>query len=139
MISNRYSGIVLRTALAMVLLWFGFNQIKNPAMWTRLVPEMISNSFNPTTFIYINGTFEIIFATLLLLWLFTRTVSFMLTLHLLSITYAVGYGPVGARDFALSIACFSIFLRGPDEFCLDEIIFNKEEENQDKEELIKQL
>jgi len=127
---KRYSGIILRTAIAIVLLWFGFTQIKNPTPWIGLLPKMLTSLdiISATTFIYINGTFEIIFATLLLLGLFTRTVSLILTLHLLNIVYTVGYGPVGARDLAIALSCLAIFLNGADEFCLDKIIFNKKED-----------
>lgn len=138
---KKYSGIMLRTAIAIVLLWFGFTQIKNPTPWVRLLPEILTSSgiISATTFIYINGTFEIIFGTLLLLGLFTRTVSLILTLHLLNIVYTVGYGPIGARDFAIALSCLAIFLNGSDEFCLDKLILNKKEENKNKEELVKKL
>ena len=127
---KKYSGIMLRTAIAIVLLWFGFTQIKNPAPWIGLLPDILTSSqiLSPATFIYINGTFEVIFATLLLLGLFTRIVSLILTLHLLNIVYTVSYGPVGARDLAIALSCLAIFLNGADEFCLDKLIFNKKEE-----------
>ena len=75
-----------------------------------------------------NATFEIVFASLLLIGLYTRVSSFILGLHLLHIVTILGYGPTGARDFSLALATFSIFLAGADEFCLDKILESKEEQ-----------
>jgi len=119
---KKYSPVVLRFGLAIVFLWFGFSQLKNPDAWTRLLPAFLNSSI---VFIYLNGTFEIIFATLLLLGLFTRTVSFLLGLHLISIVFALGYGAIAVRDLGLAIAAFSVFLHGADEFCLDRLISKK--------------
>jgi uncharacterized membrane protein YphA (DoxX/SURF4 family) len=120
---KKYSPVLLRIAIAIVFLWFGFSQLKNPSSWTSMLPNFMSSSGN--IFIYINGIFEVMFAILLILGLYTRFVSFLLGLHLLDITYMVGYGPIGIRDFVLALATFSIFLTGPDEFCLDTIIRKK--------------
>ena len=120
---KKYAPLILRTGIAIVFLWFGFSQIKNPAQWAGMIPSYASFlPFEQTTLIYFNGGFEIIFATLLLLGLLTRFVSFLLGLHLLHIVTLVGYGAIGARDLALAIATFSIFLNGADEFCLDKIL-----------------
>jgi len=89
-----------------------------------MIPSYVGSS--STTLIYLNGVVEIVLAALLLLGLYTRVASFLLGLHLLHISTIVGYGPTGARDFALAIATFAIFLRGIDSFCLDKIWRNKE-------------
>lgn len=123
---SKYSPILLRTGIAIVFLWFGFSQISNPSAWVRLLPEFTKSFFiSSISLIYLNGFFEITFATLLLLGLFTRVTSFLLGAHLLMISYSLGYGPVAARDLSLAIATFAIFLHGADEFCLDKIIFIK--------------
>jgi len=118
---SKYSPLILRIGLAVVLLWFGFSQLKNPAGWTRMMPDYVASilPFTKTTLIYMNGSLEIILATLLLLGLFTRVTSALITLHLLHITTIVGYGAVGARDVAIALAALAIFLHGADEFCLD--------------------
>src|SRR3989344_5127717 len=118
---KKYSPLVLRTAIAIVFLWFGFSQLKNPDSWVRMMPMYIQSiiPLSVRDLIYLNGTFEIVFATLLLLGLYTRFVSFLLSLHLLHIITILGYGAVAARDFSLAIATFVIFLNGADEFCLD--------------------
>ncbi len=117
---KRYSPLLLRTGIAIVFLWFGFSQLKNPMNWTRMVPDYINLiiPLSKTTLIYMNGLFEVVFATLLLLGVYPRIVSLFLGLHLIHIVSIVGYGAVGARDFALAIATFSIFFSGSDEFCL---------------------
>lgn len=124
---SRYSPILLRLGIAIVFLWFGFSQIKNPAAWTRMMPEYIQSiaPFSANTLIYLNGFVEVILATVLLLGFYTRTVSLLLSLHLIHIVTIVGYGAIGARDLALAFAAFAIFLKGADEFCLDNTLKNK--------------
>ncbi len=125
---SRYSPVLLRAGLATVFLWFGFSQMKNPSQWTGLIPEYTSSiPISPEIMIYLNGSFEIIFAILLLLGLFTRFTSLLLSLHVFHIVTIVGYGAIGARDLALALATLSIFLHGADEFCLDNLIFKKKE------------
>lgn len=119
---SKFAPLVLRTAVAVVFLWFGFSQLANPSGWTRMIPSYAS--FIPLTqvnLIYAHGVFEIIFATCLLLGLHTRLAALLLTVNLAHITYIVGYGPIGARDFALAMACFTIFLNGADDYTLDSI------------------
>ena len=120
---KKYSPLVLRIGIAVVFLWFGFSQLKNPASWTRMVPDYINLiiPLSKPSLIYLNGLFEIILATLLLLGIYPRIVSLLLGLHLFHITTIVGYGAVGARDFALTIATFAVFLQGSDEFCLNKL------------------
>ena len=123
---KKYSPALLRIAIAIVFLWFGFSQLKNPSSWTGMLPGFAKSlGFSPNTLIYISGSFEVIFSICLLLGIYTRIISFVLGLHLIDILTIVGYGPIGVRDFALTLATFSIFLMGPDEFCLDTIIRNK--------------
>lgn len=131
---KKYSSVVLRAGIAVVFLWFGFSQLKNPSMWIRMLPDFLQSSGN--TFVYVNGIFEITFATLLLLGLYTRFVSLILGLHLLSITFFVVDGPTGARDFGLSLATLAIFLIGADEFCLDKILKERKKKKEVGEEEI---
>lgn len=131
---KKFSPLVLRTALAVVFLWFGFSQLSNPAGWTRMVPGYASSMISANTLIYLHGIFEIVCAILLLLGLYTRVASGLLTLNLLHITTLVGYGPTGARDFALTLAALAIFLHGTDEFCLDALRKKKEHSEHKKQE-----
>jgi uncharacterized membrane protein YphA (DoxX/SURF4 family) len=67
----------------------------------------------------LNGWFEISFGLCLLFGFYTRIVALFLALHLLEIMYSVGYSPIGVRDFGLTIAMFSVFLFGADDFSAD--------------------
>jgi len=122
---KKYAPMILRTSIAIILLWFAFSQIKNPSSWTRLIPEYSSAFMTAKDIIYLNAFIEIILALLLLLGLFTRISSLITTIHLFHITTIVGYGPTGARDFALALACLAIFFYGKDDFCLDNYLFKK--------------
>jgi len=126
---KKYSPVVLRFGIAIVFLWFGFSQLKNPSSWTGFLPAFLNSS---VAFIYLNGIGEIILAILLLLGLFTRTSSFLLGLHLVGIIFTLGYGAIAVRDLGLAIATFSIFLHGADEFCLDILINRKNHKTEDK-------
>ncbi len=125
---KKYAPVALRTGIAIVFLWFAFSQIKNAGSWTRMIPSYVTSivPFSSNTLVYMNAAFEIIFASLLLVGLYTRLASGLLTLHLLHIVTILGYGPTGVRDFSLVIATLSIFLAGADEFCLDRLIGRSE-------------
>lgn len=119
MINQELSKGMLRWAMALVFLYFGISQLINPDMWTFFIPEWISNIIDAKTLVYMNGVFEVIFGTLLLLGLFTRLSSLLLALHLTGITLSVGFSETGVRDFGLTVATFAIFLNGTDKYCLD--------------------
>ena len=117
---KQYAPAVLRIALALVFLWFGLNEIINTEAWTIWLPQFAYNlPIAPTTLVLINGIFEVIFGGLLLFGLFTRITAFLLFIHLLGIVFSVGYNGVAIRDLGLSLAIFSVFLSGPDKWCLD--------------------
>ena len=131
---KKYYPVVLSLGIALVFLWFGFSQLKNPAAWTRMMPEYAQAiiPIGANNLIYLNGIVEIVLAVLLLLGLFTRTTSLLLTLHLLHIITILGYGAVAARDLALAVATFAVFLHGADEFCLDKILPTKKEKQKEE-------
>ena len=129
---RKYAPVVLRAGIAIIFFWFAFSQIKSPAGWTRMIPSYVMSlsPFSANTLIYMNATFEIVFASLLLVGLYTRVSSLLLTLHLLHITTILGYGAIAARDFSLAIATLSIFFAGADEYCLDKILKKSEVKEQ---------
>ncbi len=133
---KRYAPLVLRLGLSLVFLWFGLSQLINPESFLGYVPqwlyshapEMIHEhplqlmhnlQLTPHIIIMGNGIFETVFGILLLLGLFTRISSLLLGLHLMGIMFGLGYNDIAVRDFGLMLATFSIFLQGPDEWCLD--------------------
>lgn len=119
---RHWGHALLRYGLAVVLLWFGFSQLKSPAGWTRLIPQAMPTVLSATSWVYVNGIFEVVIAILLMLGLFTRIVSALVGIHILTIAYVLGYGPVAVRDAGLAIAAFAVSLHGPDEYCLDNLL-----------------
>ncbi len=118
---SKYGPVLLRVGLFLVLLWFGFNQLLHPEMWTRLVPVWAASIFgDASTTVHVNGYFEIVMAILLVLGVQVRVVGFMLGLHLIGIASSFGLSSTGVRDWGLCIAAFSIFLNGPDFLSLDQ-------------------
>ena len=109
---RKFAPLVLRAGIALVFLWFGYQQITDPSAWVGMIPEWYTSTFNLSaqTLVLINGWFEIVFGALLLLGFKTKLVSFLLTLHMFHITYTVGYNGIGVRDFGLAMATLSIFL-----------------------------
>ena len=118
-----YAPYMVRIGISIVLLWFGLNQIFDTESWLGWLPQCTySLSIEPTAIIILNGIFETIFVSLLLLGLITRFAAVVMTVHLLIITFSIGYNDVAVRDFGLSLATFSIFLYGPDRLSLDKKI-----------------
>lgn len=112
----------------MVIIWFGFAQFSDASSWVGYLPEWTSSlPISATTFIYLNAWFEMTFGLLLLTGFYTRIVALLLALHLLEITYTVGYGAIGIRDFGLSVALLSIAMYGPSIFSLDRFFKSRTE------------
>jgi len=119
---RNYSSVFLRVSISFLFLWFGASQLSDPSFWTSFVPSFVTDlSFVPSaqTLVIFNGIFEIIFGLLLLIGLFTRLSAGLLALHLFGIALSIGYNPLGIRDFVLALATASVFLAGPDPWCLD--------------------
>ena len=111
---QKYAPKVLRLGLSLVFIWFGTQQILHTAMWTGLIPAWIVSisHLSAHTLVLFNGSFEIVFGLCLLFGYFTRVAALLLALHMLDITYVVGYNDVGVRDFGLSMAAVAAFLWG---------------------------
>ncbi|MEI8249339.1 MAG: DoxX family protein [Candidatus Taylorbacteria bacterium] len=121
-----FSPVILRIGISLVFLWFGISQLSDPSSWIGYVPDFITqmSHLGVTTIVLINGAFEIIFGSMLLCGFYTRFAALLLAVHMLDITYTVGFDAIGVRDFAISIATIAIFLNGMDWFSLDR--WNKE-------------
>jgi len=115
-----YSTAIIRIGLALVLLWFGIDEIINPEDWFGYIPLWLNGvlPFSLGTFIFLNGIFEVILGALLLSGFFTRIVAFVAALHLLSITIAVGYNDIAVRDFGLTLMAVSLIFSGGGRFSL---------------------
>ena len=111
--TNTKAEFVLRVGMALVMLWFGFQQLLHPGAWVGFLPHWIGLiSPNLNNFVYINGMFEIVLGAFLMLGFWTPYIAALLSLHLLGITISVGYGPTGVRDFGLTVALAALSISG---------------------------
>ena len=119
--NKKYSIDIIRIGLALVLLWFGIDEVINPEYWFGYAPAWLSSilPFSLKSFFILNGTFEIIMGTLLLVGIYTRIVAFIVALHLLSITLSIGYNDVAVRDFGLTMMAVSLIFSGAGVLSLD--------------------
>lgn len=112
---------VVRVGIALVILWFGTQQLTDTNAWVRLIPTWATaiSGLEAPMIVTMNGIAELIIGTMLLFGFFTRIVALLSALHLFLITFIVGYGPIGVRDFGLAMAATSTFLYGVDKLSLD--------------------
>jgi len=117
--------------LALVLLWFGIDQIVNTENWFGYIPHSLSTTLpiNFENLIIFNGIIEIIFGTLLLIGFYTRIIAFIVALHLFSVTITVGYNDVGVRDFGLTMMAISLIFSGAGVSSLDSIKLKNSKNN----------
>lgn len=100
--------MLLRIGLVLVYIYFGISQLMDPLAYSSFVPGWGIISFlDPTTIVYFNAIFELVFAVLLLTGVWSKWVSIILGVHLGVITLAVGFNPIGVRDFGLTLATFA--------------------------------
>ncbi len=115
-----YAPTVLRIGISAVILWFGVQQIIDTNAWLPYLPSWTEGLFiSQTTIIYLNGTFEILFGTFMLVGFYTRFVALILALHMFDVAYTVGYDAIGVRDLGIALSTFVIFLYGSDWFSTD--------------------
>ncbi len=140
---NSYAPLFLRIGISLVFLWFGITQIFNPESFVGYLPEELYphmavvqhehmmqwthnlNLPSAKTLISANGLIELVLGILLIAGLLTRIVAGILSLHLFGIIISLGYNDLAVRDFGLMIATLTIFLFGPDDYCLDKKINRK--------------
>ncbi len=121
---KNYAPVITRIGLALVFLWFGVDQFLETANYVGYIPDSILQliPIGTVTFVHLNGIFEIVFGTALLLGFYTRITALLLALHLLDILYVVWPGQIATRDFGLVVATTSIFFYGADIWSLDRYI-----------------
>lgn len=123
MTTNKFSfiaPIVLRLALAAVVLWFGTSQILSQAMWTGLVPAwaVSLSGLSSGTIVRMNGIFELMAGSMLALGILSQWAALILSVHLFVITTHLGLSAVGVRDFGLSFALLALACWGDDTWTL---------------------
>lgn len=116
-------SLLLRFGLVIVFLWFGFSQLSNPSEWTVFLPSWVKMvPISENHFVMLNGLFEVVSATLLLLGAYVRITALLLGLHLVGIAFSIGITSTGVRDFGLSIATLSLALLGSRQFSIDSML-----------------
>jgi len=122
-----YAPLVLRIGMAAVFLYFGITQLMRPEAFVGwLPPEANLIPLPATTLVALNGGFETLFGTLLLLGLFRRISALLLGMHLMMITITIGLTDIGVRDFGLAVAAISIALTETDNLSLDTFFSDRE-------------
>jgi uncharacterized membrane protein YphA (DoxX/SURF4 family) len=127
-----YGPLVLRVSLAIVFLYFGIAQLRNPESFIGWLPgeiEFLYAYITPRTFVVLNGGFETLCGTLLLIGLFTRISALLLGGHLLGITITIGLTEIGIRDFGLALATFVIVMIGAGPWSLESLFDPVESES----------
>jgi uncharacterized membrane protein YphA (DoxX/SURF4 family) len=120
--------IILRLGMAFVFFWFGVTQINNPGQWVSYLPQWtMSLPIPQLNFVLLNGWFEVMGASLLLVGIYTRITALLLALHLFGIALSVGFDAVGVRDLGLAFATLSLATQGAGHLSLDKM-FEKSEQ-----------
>lgn len=116
---QKYSFPLLRYGLAILFLWFGWQQLSDPAVWLGYLPEWTAYLPIPgEMFVRLNGWLEIIGAIFLIAGLQLRWVATILGLHLVAIAIETR-GAIGMRDAAISLIAFALALAEPDHLTMD--------------------
>ena len=111
---------IVRYTACFLFLWFGTQQLLNPASWVAFLPAWTGYFPIPSEMlIQLNGWFEVVLALMLGTGLYLRMASLLLGVHLLGIALSVG-DATGVRDAALSAFTLSLVFTKPDTWTLDE-------------------
>ncbi len=122
--NQKYGSIIVRIGISLVFLWFGISQLLDPSSWVGFVPDYATKMIPvpATTLVFLNGLFEVIFASFLITGFFTRISALLLALHMAHIITVVGYNEIAIRDFGIFMGALSVFFTGPDFLTLDKKI-----------------
>lgn len=118
-ISRDFAIRGLRWTIALVFLWFGFQQLIQPSAWVDFLPVWTGYIPMPAEMlIRLNGWVEVLCGVLLAFGAFTRVVAGVLGLHLLGIAVSVS-GAIGVRDGALAVCALIVAGSLPDDMTTD--------------------
>jgi len=115
-----YITLALRIALGLLLVYFGFFNITTPDTYSSYIPAFLTEYFEASVLMQLNGIIEIIFGLLLLGGLYRMAVSVLVGLHVLGIAVLVWPADISIRDFALAITAFTLACMDDDKYSLDE-------------------
>ena len=130
------SVVIIRIGLALVLLWFGVNQVfdsdsflgympawamPHPAHMMHFPPVHVMHSpiINVNAIIIFNGISEIVIGMFLLAGLYTRIFAFIAAMHLFIIAFSLGYNDIAVRDFGLALMAVSLIFSGAGSLSFD--------------------
>lgn len=114
-----YAPNILRICIALIIMWFGFQQLLYPSQWIDFLPGFVDSlPLSHITFIHLNGWFEVFASLLMIMGLFTRTATALIAIHLVGIVFTLGYSAIAIRDIGLIIALVSIFMNGDDSWSI---------------------
>lgn len=127
---EKFSPTVLRIGMAIVVIWFGAQELMHPEMWISYIPDsaVSISTMSASALVHLNGAFEIVFGIAMLIGIKTRLSALLLALHMFEITYVVGYDAVGMRDLGLAFGLLSVSMFGSSPLSFDMFQKNSEEE-----------
>lgn len=110
---NITSAHVLRVGLAIVLFWFGINQILDPSKWVFFIPEWVVqiSPISAELIVLLNGGVELVLGAFILLGIFLRVSSLLVALHLFLIALSLGNSPSGIRDVGLAFMALALVFK----------------------------
>jgi len=118
--SKELGNIILRVSLALVFLYFGFSQVRDPGSWSTFVPDFLKVSgISGNNVVIFNGILELVLGTFLIVGLYVRFSALILAVHLFGIAFSIGFSPLGVRDFGLAFATLALYFYGYDKYTLD--------------------
>jgi len=117
-----FTPMMIRLCIGLVITWFGLNQMFNPEQWLIWLPKWALALPDPVMFVFAHGLVEVVCAVCLLGGYFTRISALVMFANILGTAMLLGFNDLGIRDFALSIMVLSVFLHGPDAWCLDRVL-----------------
>lgn len=108
-------------------MWFAIAQLQNPSGWVSYLPDFLQHLtfITPVTIILLNGVFELLAGTFLIIGMYIRVSAFLLGVHLFGIAFAMGMTAIGVRDFGLSLVTIAVAVAGSDAFSLDGLLDRK--------------
>lgn len=109
--SPNIGWLLVRIGIALVLFWFGINQILSPQDWVYYLPEWLIgiSPIAPAYIVLINGGVEVVFGFFILFGMFLKISAVLMGLHLALIALSLGNTPAGIRDWGLALATFALF------------------------------
>lgn len=109
--------LLVRIGIALVLFWFGINQILNPQDWVYYLPEWLVaiSPIAPAYIVLINGGVEVVFGFFILFGMFLKISALLMGFHLALIALSLGNTPSGIRDWGLALATFALFFVNVDQ------------------------